>query len=182
MATIGVNAYRAKTLAVSGTVVSGADKVALDGWINTVDRIGYALAKPAAGGGFLTVWNSSQVSAQDSSATKPPLPRPQTGWSTTALSGQDSALATAQLVLLGIGQDRPENPQLLLQNGAKWLKSATIDNKKVDVMSGPLAEGATVSNLRYWVDHSGTLLRLQARLGGQDWSTFDLHAVSGVSF
>lgn len=178
------NAYRAKVLSVTGTIVGGsaAADVALRGWIDTVNGQGYGLIRPSQGGGFLTVWNSTQISAQDYTGSAPPLPRPQAGWSSTTLKAGDSALAAAQLVLLGLSSDRPDNPQLLIQNGAKWQGTGTVDGVKVIITSGPLAAGATVSNLRYWIDSSGRLRRLQARLDGRDWSTFDLTLGSGVKF
>jgi len=176
------NAYREKTLAVQGTVVTGTDSVDLNGWVDTVDDTGYALVMPAGGGGFLTVWGATEISARDYSGTTPPLPRPQDDWTTTGLNAQDSALAAAQLLLIGLSADRPENPQLLLQGGATWLRADEVDGQPVDVMTGPLPQGSTESNLRYWVDESGTLLRLEARLDGRDWSTFDFAAASDIAF
>lgn len=182
LAVARVNAYRAKMLSVSGTVVSATGSITLRGWIDTVEHSGYGLVRPDGGTGFLTVWNSTEVSAQNYTGTSAPLPRPATGWSTMHLKAGDSALAAAQLVLLGLSSDRPDNPQLLLQSGATWLRSDSVDGVPVDVMSGPLATGATVSNLRYWVDHKGNLRRIQARLDGRDWSSFDLAAASGTTF
>lgn len=178
------NAYRAKMLSVTGTIVSGtaATDVTLHGWIDTVNEQGYGLVTPSQGGEFLAVWNTTQISAQDYNGSTPPLPRPQKGWSTTGLKASDSALAAAQLVLLGLSSDRPDNPQLLLQDGATWQGTGNVDGVKVDIMGGPLATGATVSNLRYWIDSLGQLRRVQARLDGRDWSTFDLATASGIKF
>jgi hypothetical protein len=178
------NAYRAKMLVVSGTIVGGtaSTDVTVRGWVDTVNGEGYAAVATSGGGHFLTVWNGSEISAQDYTGGTPPLPRPQTGWSTTDLKSGESALATGQLVLLGISSDRPDNPQLLVQGNAHWLGSDTVDGVRVDIMSGPLATGATVSNLRYWVDGSGQLRRLQARLDGRNWSTFDFATASNVTF
>jgi hypothetical protein len=182
LAAVTFAAYRDKMLSVKGTVATGTGTVALDGWVDTVDRTGYALIAPDQGGAFLSVWGTTQISARDFTGAAPPLPRPEDGWTTTDLHAQDSALAAAQLLLVDMSADRPENPQLLLQGGAAWLRSDTVHGQKADVMSGPLPQGATVSNLRYWVGKSGELLRLEARLNGRDWSTFDLAPATGVSF
>jgi hypothetical protein len=178
------NTYRAKMLSVTGTIISGvtSTNLTLRGWISTAKGEGYGLAQPSQGTGFLTIWDATQVSAQDYAGTSPPLPRPQTGWSTADLKASDSAMAAGQLVLLGLSSDVPDNPQLLIQDGAEWLGAGKVDGVPVDIMSGPLSTGATVSNLRYWVDSSGQLRRLQARLDGRDWSTFDLAIASNVTF
>lgn len=184
LAVIRFNAYRAKTRSVQATIVSGTGTVTLRGWINTVKGEGYALVTPKGQGAepFLTLWNAKEVSAESYSGRTAPLPPPKGGWQSIELSANASALAAAQLLVLGLSADRPDNPQLLIQGKARWLRGDTLAGKKVDVMTGPLATGATVSNLRYWVDHQGRLLRLEANLDQGQWSVFDFADTPKVTF
>ncbi len=176
------NLYRAKTVAVTSTIATGNDVLTLDGWIDTVDHKGYGLVRPRQGGGFLSVWNKAEVSAQSYTGSSAPLPVPKTGWTTMGLKASDSAVAAAQLILVNLGNDRPENPQLLLQSGAQWVRSDSVAGVQVDVMTGPVTTGDTTSSLRYWVDSEGDLHRLEARLNGRDWSVFTLASAPDVTF
>ena len=70
--------------------------------------------------------------------------------------------------MLDLGSDRPENPLLLQQDGAQWLRSDSVDGAPVDVFTAT-ADG----NARYWVDHDGLMQRAEVLVGG-DWDTVDL--------
>lgn len=183
LAVVRFNNYRAKVLSVEGTVNGESGSAAtLRGWVDTVDHTGYGLVSSGRGGQFLSFWDSTSVNAQDFRGTDPPLPRPDSGWDSTTLAPDDSELAAAQLMLISLSNDRPDNPQLLLQGGATWVGSGTVNGSDVDIMTGPMAPNATVSNIRYWVDGDGRLMRLQARLDGRTWSDFDFTAASEVTF
>jgi hypothetical protein len=180
------NAYQAGMLAVSGTVVDD-QSVTINGWVNTVEGRGYALVQaPDAQnpGAFLTEWTAGEIRAQDFTGSKAPLPPPEDGWQSTALNAKASTLAAAQALLVSLALDRPNNAQLLVQSGAEWLGSGTIDATKVDIMSGPVAphSNGKQSSFRYWIDGDGNLLRIEARLDGVHMSTFDLSEASGVQF
>lgn len=176
------NLYRAKAVAVTSTIATGDDVLTLDGWIDTVGHRGYGLVRPRRSAGFLSAWNKVEVSAQSYAGQSAPLPLPTSGWTTIGLKAGDSALAAAQLILVNLGNDRPENPQLLLQSGAQWVRSDSVGGEQVDVMTGPLAAGDTTSSLRYWIDGDGDVQRLEARLNGRDWSVFTLTGAPGVTF
>jgi len=76
---------------------------------------------------------------------------------------------------VSLSNDRPENAQLLRQDGATWLRQDRVGEVPVDVMTGPVRDGRAESSFRYWVDADGRLLRLEARLDGQHWSTFNFN-------
>lgn len=76
----------------------------------------------------------------------------------------DAPLDAALLVLLNLALDRPENAQLLRQNGAQWQGEGSVDGTDVDLMTAtPEGEGQT---LTYYVDDLGTLLRVDIAVGG----------------
>jgi len=174
--------YRSKVLAIAATIGSAGQVITISGWLDAVNNEGYALIAPRGGQPFLSIWDATRVSAQSYAGAQAPLPHPTNGWDTADLSANDSVLAAAQVLLVSLSSDRADNPQLLLQNGAQWVRSDTVNGTRVDVINGPLATGATVSNLRYWVSDKGQLLRLEARLDGKSWSEFDLTPAPGVTF
>ncbi|MCR1784668.1 hypothetical protein KVF89_19150 [Nocardioides carbamazepini] len=94
-------------------------------------------------------------------------------WTQRAMSTQyphDIFLALA----LNLGSDRPENPALLRQSTARYLRSDEVDGTRVSVLEGPQQASATASpggepadsgRTRYWIDKDGALLRFEAYLG-----------------
>jgi hypothetical protein len=73
------------------------------------------------------------------------------------------------LIALTLGSDRPDNAELLPQNGAAWVGQDQVGGHRVDVMSGPAARGrpGTAGNVRYWVDSGGTMHRVQADVASE---------------
>ncbi|WP_159621115.1 hypothetical protein [Ruania rhizosphaerae] len=176
--------YQTETVEVQATV-SGQQPVTFNGWVDVADGLGYGVVvtpNGGQGGAFLTAWTDQEVSAQDTSGTSAPLPPPESGWQTMPLDPDTSTLAAAQVLLVSLAADRPENSQLLAQNGAQWLGAGTVDGVVVDIMSGPVEPGASggSSSFRYWIDDDGSLLRVEAMLDGVAWSTFDLTPAQGV--
>lgn len=91
---------------------------------------------------------------------------PDTAWDVHDLTGDltGSPLDAALLVLLNLALDRPENAQLLRQNGAQWQGAAEVDGTDVDLMTAtPEGQGQT---LTYYVDDLGNLLRVDLAVGG----------------
>lgn len=86
-------------------------------------------------------------------------------WSTRALSTgipQDIFLTLA----LTLGSDRPENPLLLRQGSARFLRRDQVGDVPVKVIQGPRpADDNQSARTRYWLDSDGGLLRFQAYLG-----------------
>lgn len=69
---------------------------------------------------------------------------------------------------LRLARDRPDNPQLLINNDASWLRKDTVGGTPVDVFSGPRVAGgapqaAGTQRIHYWLDHEGHLRRLEIR-------------------
>ncbi|WP_328967178.1 hypothetical protein [Streptomyces sp. NBC_00239] len=81
-------------------------------------------------------------------------------------------LDRALLLTLQLGHDRPENAQLLAQNGAVRLGRRQLDGVDCTVFGGPRPPrrdraAAPASPLSYWVDAGGGLRRVEARLDPQ---------------
>jgi hypothetical protein len=81
-------------------------------------------------------------------------------------------------VLAGLGADRPENPLLIRQGGALWLREDTAGRQEVTVFAGPAdqqTDGADpdAAGIHYWVDQSGLAHRVDVRLGEQ-WAEINL--------
>ncbi|MFI9626639.1 hypothetical protein [Streptomyces sp. NPDC052042] len=97
---------------------------------------------------------------------------PRSGWS--ARSYTTDPLDAGLQLLIGLGADRPDNPLLLAQSGARWLEHERIDGRGYDRFAGPRAQGATPSAgpdggrspLTYWVDGDGGLRRVTMRMSG----------------
>lgn len=175
------NSYNVGARKVQATVTDGTAVLELTGWINTADHYGYALIRPRGSTGFLTTWNETTVNAQDFDGDQPPADAPLDNWQTTELDPKDSFLAAAQVMLLSLSVDRPENPQLIMQSTAQWLRADVLGGSPVDIFSGP-TETDAASSLRYWIDESGHLLRLEARLAGEQFSVFTFTDTPGFTF
>jgi len=81
--------------------------------------------------------------------------------SITTSNGLDLFLAIA----LSLGADRPDNPLLVRQSTARYLRADKVDGVAVSVMSGPQEAGQTgESRTRYWIDAEGNLKEFQANL------------------
>jgi hypothetical protein len=83
-------------------------------------------------------------------------------------------------VLAGLGADRPENPLLIRQGGALWLREDTAGRQEVTVFAGPTdqqtqTDGADqdAAGIHYWVDQSGLAHRVDVRLG-EEWAEVTL--------
>jgi hypothetical protein len=84
------------------------------------------------------------------------------GWQSMGARRGD-ALATALVIALNLAADRPENAQLLRQNGAQWLGETDLDGTAVTLMSAA-PEGETQA-VTYYVDPRGNLLRADVDTG-----------------
>jgi hypothetical protein len=101
-----------------------------------------------------------------------------TDWTERSI-GQASAIDIMLLLALDLGDDRPENPALLQQSGARLVRTEHSAGKSIWVISGPGAAAAdtgspsaaasgaqTQSRTTYWIDSAGTMSRFEADLGG----------------
>ena len=152
---------------------SEVGEIQLTGWYDFGQGVGYG----AVAGGGTVWWNSDTVAFRDTPSAEPGIPLPTDGWVGYPLDPSANPLATALALVGSLGADRPENPQLLAQSDAVWLRSDAIGTTAVDVFVGPSADGATTSapsseRARYWVDDIGTLLVFEAPVSGV-WMTVD---------
>lgn len=154
---------------VTLTVPTPSGPVTLDGVVDFEKHVGYGVL---TGGGSeavaLVQWTLDSVILQPwPTGTAAPVEPPKDGWQGRSLTGSGSSLDTALLIVLNLAGDRPENAQLLNQNGAAWLRRATVDGEKVDVVRGPGTEsaGRTVeSRTRFWLTGDGTSVRVEVDL------------------
>ncbi|WP_405017671.1 hypothetical protein OHV05_12055 [Kitasatospora sp. NBC_00070] len=92
---------------------------------------------------------------------------PRAAWSPRAFSS-DPFDVGLQLVMR-LAADRPDNAQLLAEQGPRWLRSERIDARSYDVFSGPRPRSAAEpgdSPLTYWIDGDGGLRRVTVRVTG----------------
>ncbi|WP_394614762.1 hypothetical protein JNUCC0626_33615 [Lentzea sp. JNUCC 0626] len=155
----------------TGSVPSAGGKLVLDGRVDFVNHLGYAGMRTdgrtdAVSQGLLQ-WNLGRIAFAMSPSTKAVDPVPQVDWQVRALQERGSELDGALRLLVNLGSDRPENPQLLVQSSARWLRSDKIGETAVDVFEGPKKD-AQDARLRYWLDADGKLRRLEAKLGNQE--------------
>lgn len=158
----------------------------LHGWVDFAAGLGWAGATSAdAEEGLL--WNDASVGliAQDlDEEGLPALPIPSlgdAGWRTSGLDPSAYQLDALLAGLSALGTDRPDNPLLVQQSGALFLREDEVEGTPVTVFAAPPSEEAIpaeeveadTSALRLWLDADGLMLRAELRLGG-DWHTIDL--------
>lgn len=175
----GVRAIEAR---IPGTE---AGELTLDGWFDFTQHAGYVSASAEESLG-LVWWNDATIATRETPVDEAPLPAPSDGWISGPLDPSSTALTTALTLIGSLGADRPENPQLLRQSDAAWVRSDRIDGVDVDVFAGPSSDRETPAlssagpatggeRTRYWVDADGVLRRFEARLGETDeWTVVDL--------
>jgi len=127
-------------------------------------------------------WSTAVVTTAPMPERGQPAPD-QAEWTTRAVS-TGVARDIFLLLALNLGSDRPENPALIQQGSARFLRHDEVDGTAVSVFSGPrpASEGsdATGSRTRYWVDAEGGLRRFEAYLGAADDSFVTLTRVEAV--
>jgi hypothetical protein len=174
--------FDAGTRAVSFIVPqTEAGEIRVTGWFDFERGVGYG----AIAGGGTVWWNPATVAIRDTPSTEAVIPLPADGWVSYPLDPQANPLATALALVGSLGADRPENPQLLAQSDAVWLRSDTVGGTPVDIFAGPSGDGAATptasgERARYWVDDTGTLLFFEAPIG-DEWMTVTFSESGSVS-
>ena len=170
---------------------SGSD-LQMTGWFDYQEGAGYGLLTEAGTPNSLLMWTSDTlwVHAPQEGETTAPLPAPNLepgteAWRSGPLTPAASTLHTALLITAELGIDRPENPLLLQQNEALFIREDVAGGVNVSVFTGPGGLTDTkppepVSQLRYWVAEDGLLMRTEVQLGTQ-WVTIDLGDGTPVS-
>lgn len=169
------------------TMTVDGSELSLRGWIDYVAHLGYA----AVTGRFEAqslLWTETTVGiipAVPDAQGDPALPIPaldDQGWSSHPLDPSASDLDAVLTTLGNLGSDRPDNPLLVQQAGALWLRTDEVDGVAVTVFATPpsdepVADGAIpaadASPIRLWVDANGLILRAELRQSGE-WITVDL--------
>jgi len=158
--------------------VKGSDtgEIVVDGWYDYATHTGYGQATAAGADAGLIWWSADTIATRDGATgdDTAPLPLPDDGWQSGALDPSSTNLANSLTLVTTLGSDRPENPQLLAQSDAVFLKKDTVAGTPVEVFIGPSADGTAESSAaptdvstraRYWVDSTGTLLKFESPLG-----------------
>ncbi|MEY9930011.1 hypothetical protein ABH926_004653 [Catenulispora sp. GP43] len=165
---------RAVTITVPGT----AGDLVVTGSIDYRAKLGYGVVhgtgRDTSSDGLIE-WSATSVLVDpmpNTPATAPATP-PGTGWYSRRLQQTGSSLDSSLAIALNLGSDRPDNAQLLPQNGAMWAGHDQVGGRQVDIMTGPAAQGTagtatTAGTVRYWIDADGTMYRVQAGLASED--------------
>lgn len=187
LAVIRFNAWDEGTRALQLQLVGTPEPLRLSGWVDYRASVAYTAIRTADGAEQLGLvhWDRAVKASRPAPVPDPVLPPPPDGWQSSPLNHEQAVFDTALAMVLQLGADRPDNPLLLAQSDARWLRADRVGDVTVDVMTGPTPEGApdqAGSRLRYWVDQQGNLLRLEAIVGQTDlWSTFDFSPGDGVT-
>ncbi|WP_116952938.1 hypothetical protein [Jiangella endophytica] len=186
--------------AVRFEVVDNGRTFSVDGWADFTRHVGYAHIGQDGGDPELVAWTLSQITSHapvgPASDDGPPLPPPDdAAWTSSTLAPEQSRLHAALALVFQAGSERPDNPLLLQQTDARWLRSDEVDGVRVDVVAGPTADrvydpatataaaDGSDATVRYWFDEQSRLLRLETRLGGAgEWTAVDFSDAPGVDF
>jgi hypothetical protein len=173
--------YDHQVVGFRGRVPTAAGPLELAGRVDYVRGIGYGTLHTEGGAGYgsagVLQWNSAALAFLAGAAHADDTP-PVGQWQLRPLQAPGGELDTALALLLALGSDRPDNPQILLQSDARWLRTDTVDGRVVDIFEGPRTAGSqdtTAPRLRYWMAETGELVRVEARIGAAEADTsFDL--------
>ncbi|WP_407555497.1 hypothetical protein QOM21_37140 [Streptomyces sp. Pv4-95] len=166
--------YQAQGRAVTITVPGTAGGLTVTGSVDYRRKVGYGVVhgtgrvKSSDG---LIQWTPTSVRVRpmtDAPEHAPASP-PRSGWYDRPLLASGSAMDTSLSIALGLGGDRPDNAELLPQNGAAWWGRDQVDGHQVEVMSGPSSpdRSGTAGNVRYWIGSDGTMYRVRVNVGSQ---------------
>lgn len=169
---------RAVTITVPGT---GGDLV-VTGSVDYRSKLGYGVVhgtgRDTSSDGLIE-WTATSV-LLDPMANAPavaPTTPPTSGWYSRTLQKTGSTLDSSLNIALSLGTDRPDNAQLLAQNGATWVGEDQVAGHQADIMTGPAAQSAqparggsgsgTAGTVRYWIGSDGTMYRVEAAVASE---------------
>jgi hypothetical protein len=174
-----LNLYQASPVRVVLTVSEGGGvQVRVEGVVDYRTHRGAGRYRTTGASGpldhGLVVWDTGGLGLAPEPEGDPAPPWqqaeriPRAGWSPRSYTA-DPLDAGLQL-LIQVGADRPDNPLLLAQSGARWLGRDRIGDRGFDRFAGPRAQGSAPdgarSPLTYWVDGDGTLGRVTMQIAG----------------
>ena len=177
------------TREVTSTVTENGAELQLSGWIDYVSHVGYV---SVTGDGFdpqALLWTEDRIgitTAEPDENGLPPLPilpLDDEAWTSRPLDAAGSPLDATLVALGNLGGDRPENPLLLQQTGALWLRDDSVGGVPVTVFAAPPSDVALEASappvaeddspLRLWVTDDGLALRVELRGTDGVWTTID---------
>ena len=174
LAAVRVNNYRRELVPFTIDVPLEASRVVLTGRADMREHLAIAggTSTPVAGGApaYATfAWNLTTMAVTDTAAapTQEQLALaaevPQARWQVHPLAGSREALDQVALVLLNLALDRPDNAQLLRQNGAEYRGSTVVDGTDVTIMSA--SPSGSAQTLTSYVDDTARLVRVDVATG-----------------
>ena len=155
---------------VDAQLPSASGDIRLEGFFDFATGVGYAAVTVDDVASGLVWWTHETIAIRSAAVEGLPLPLPDDGWESGALDPSSTTLANSVALISSLGSDRPENPQLLAQSDAAWLRADTVGEVDVDVFAGPSADSVATSSSDlstravYWVDDTGLLLRFESPL------------------
>jgi hypothetical protein len=160
--------YEAHGRAVTITVPGTAGGLTVTGSVDYRGKLGYGVVRGTGRGTSsdgLIQWTATSVFVHpmaEAPAHAPASP-PRSGWYGRPLQSSGSSLDSSLAIALGLGSDRPDNAELLPQNGATWLGREQVDGRRLDVMTGPSSRdrSGTAGSVRYWIGPDGTMYRVR---------------------
>ncbi|MGW2917520.1 hypothetical protein ACWDBF_06615 [Streptomyces angustmyceticus] len=166
--------YEAHGRAVTITVPGTAGGLTVTGSVDYRGKLGYGVVhgtgRDTSGTGLIE-WTATSVFVHPmaNAPAHAPASPPRSAWYRRPLLAAGSALDSSLTIALGLGSDRPDNAELLPQNGAAWWGRDQVDGQRVDVMTGPSSPGrsGTAGNVRYWIGPDGTMYRVRVSVGSQ---------------
>ncbi|MGH3850225.1 MAG: hypothetical protein ACRDRT_11050 [Pseudonocardiaceae bacterium] len=166
--------YQAGGRAVTITVPSTAGGLVITGSIDYRAKLGYGVVhgtgRDTSSGGLIE-WTAATVLVQPmaSTPTDAPASPPGSDWYGRPLHTSGSSLDSSLAIALSLGSDRPDNAELLPQNGAVWVGQDQLDGHQVDIMTGPNARATsgTAGTVRYWIGSDGTMYRIAASVASE---------------
>lgn len=173
LASVRFRNFDAGSRKVTATYTDQGHEVALEGWYDYTTHTGYGLVSADGVPSDRVVWDGRILATTAGDHLGEPVTSLE-GWQAGRLDAGTSPLAVVLTVLAGLGADRPENPLLIRQGGALWLREDTAGEQEVTVFAGP-TDGADpdAAGLHYWVDQSGLAHRVDVRLG-KEWAEVTL--------
>lgn len=166
--------YQAGGRAVTINVPGTAGGLVITGSIDYRGKIGYGVVhgtgRDTSSDGLIE-WTATTVFVHPmaNAPAKAPARPPGSGWYSRPLQRYGSSLDSSLAIALKLGSDRPDNAELLPQNGAAWVGQDRLDGHQVDIMTGPRPSaratsgtaGAGAGAVRYWVGSDGTMYRVR---------------------
>lgn len=166
--------FQAGGRAVTITAPATAGGLVIAGSIDYRAKIGYGVVhgtgRDTSSDGLIE-WTATTVAVHPM-ANPPgeaPATPPEQSWYSRPLRTSGSSLDTGLAVALGLGSDRPDNAQLLPQNGAEWTAADQVNGHQVEVMTGPTTgtKSGEARVVRYWIGSDGTMYRVRADVASQ---------------